>query len=58
MTEIFLQLDAKDPIDNNPVLVQMDVLSPSRRQAIIWINDGLVYSFVAKNICDRGFRAN
>ena len=38
MIKISLKFVPKDPIDNNPALIQIIVLAPNRRQAIILFN--------------------
>ena len=38
--EISLKFIPKGPINNIPALVKIYGLAPSRRQAIIWNNDG------------------
>ena len=38
--KISLKFVPKDPINNIPALVQIMAWAPSRRQAIIWTNDG------------------
>ena len=40
LIKISLKFVPKGPINNIPSLVQIMVLAPSRRQAIIWTNDG------------------
>ena len=39
-SKISLKFVAKGPINNTPALVTKKGLAPSRRQAIIWSNDG------------------
>ena len=43
LTKISLKFVPMGPIYNIPALVLIMALAPTRRQAIIWTNDGLVY---------------
>ena len=43
LIKILLKVVSKSPVNNMLTLVQIMILVPSRRQAIIWTDDGPVY---------------
>ena len=62
--EISLKFVPQGPVNNIPTLVQIMAIVPSRRQAIIWTNGGILYwrtyawLFVCVIICLREYRGS